>query len=95
VHAFIYSAASGKIETVTDSSMVQIRFNGINTAGVVVGLSVDSKATIHPFIYQNGAFTALSLSGLKDIVPLSINDTGVITGFAVSGSTTVGFVATP
>jgi hypothetical protein len=67
---------------------------GINKYGQIVGYYVDASGRKDGFIYSAGSYTQLidPSSGVTDIVPLSINDSGQISGYEVQNGVTQGFV---
>jgi probable HAF family extracellular repeat protein len=59
------------------------RISGINKAGDMVGdYGQDTNTDAHGFLYSNGAFTYFDYPGETVTVPMDINDSGVIVGYA-------------
>lgn len=76
-------------------------FNGVNDSNQVVGdYSQVARGPVFAFLFENGTFTDLQITNATGSVAEGINDSGVIVGYYVTGSSPIqyyasGFIATP
>lgn len=68
---------------------------GVNDFDTVVGWDDPGDSTEQGFIWSNGTSTSLSYPGATDTILRSINDSGVILGYAQDASGQFAFLATP
>jgi hypothetical protein len=68
--------------------------NGINNAGVVVGLFFDSNGGLHGFTKTGTQYTTIDVPGADFTAPQGINNEGDISGVYSAGGVRHGFVLT-
>jgi len=69
----------------------------ISDPGVIVGTATDdlSSGSSVGFVLNRGTYTLFSYPGSASTVARGISNTGLVTGFATSGSTQIGFIYDP
>jgi probable HAF family extracellular repeat protein len=107
-HSFLWTKETGMKDLGTLAGGAASLAIGINDAGEVVGVSLDSSLNPSAYLWENGVMTDLNtLVNTNPLIPggaplflataCSINSSGVITGFAFDTSTGEihGYLATP
>lgn len=79
----VYAVAKGATTVLPTQSGTGAAALGINASGTVAGAGVGELGTFTPLLWQNGALQTLPmLSGYKQSMATSVNDSGVAAGFA-------------
>src|SRR5215469_16577280 len=72
--------------TIDVPGAVETDANDVNTAGTVVGFSVDSAGIATGFSLSNGTFTSIAFPGATHTLVYGINDGGVTVGWYVDSA---------
>jgi uncharacterized membrane protein len=95
-HAFVYDLRTHTMNAIGAlPGDTQSQASAVNNAGLVVGQSIGSILGVRAFIYDTTSGTMTNLSQLFpnaiNTIATGINDSGVVVGYQVIGSNTVGF----
>lgn len=79
-NGYVYNDSSGSFTSFSMAGYSSTYGYGINSAGAIVGVAIDSQNNARSFLYSKGQFTLLNFPGAAKTTVNGINDSGQIVG---------------